>query len=361
MGTRVLPRSGPLPGGGSRGVRRARAQGPRPLRGGRRHPPGGHAARMRGHRVGHQPRRLVHPALHPALPAPDGGKDPPPPGPLPAGSGVRRGVPEGAGDREGERPPSPSRAPRARRRWGARSTVRFRPRAAGVERGLSVASPRLGAEGAGGSAPGARLALPDLRGVRAGETQGPPRSSSAAAEALPVALPRAPRAGPAGKGVRGGAQRGAGPPRPGGSPQPALGRQAHGGVSLGAHRRVRTLPGRDPAPEDALALQAGRQAGAARDGAPGRRERGGFRARAGGAEKRRRRRPRWRRRPRRWRRPTQRRNHEPERRPMPVLRRHRDHAGPAGARARGEAPRAHDGGRCSASKSATKNGGSARA
>ena len=113
--------------------------------------------------------------------------------------------------------------------------------------------------------------------------------------------------------------------------QPPLGRQAHGGVPVGSDRRVRRLPGRDSPPEDALALQARRQARAARDDAARRRKRGGARPRIGCSEEPRRRRPR-------------RRHHEPKRRQVPVLRRYRNDAGPAGARARWKAGRAHDGG-----------------
>ena len=57
---------------------------------------------------------------------------------------------------------------------------------------------------------------PVRRKGRRGEAPLPPKR-------FPARSPRAPRAGRAGKGVRGGAQRGAGPPRPGGPPQPRAG------------------------------------------------------------------------------------------------------------------------------------------
>ena len=53
----------------------------------------------------HQPRRVVHPAMHPALPTSHGRKDPPAPGLSPCGTGdFVEAFPQGAGDQEEERP-----------------------------------------------------------------------------------------------------------------------------------------------------------------------------------------------------------------------------------------------------------------
>ena len=67
--------AGVVPAGNPQGLRRARAEGARPVRRRRRDPAGSHAAGLRSHGRGHQPGRLVHPEMHARIPAEAGRAD----------------------------------------------------------------------------------------------------------------------------------------------------------------------------------------------------------------------------------------------------------------------------------------------
>ena len=164
-------------------IRRAGAQGTRSLRGGWSYSAGSHAARMRSHRLGHQPRRVVHSSVHLHYPRLMAGQT----RPLPDFALRDRAFVDAFLKARGIKRKSELRTHLARLGHGdgaheQQTTFDVDPPEA--RRGLSVASPRLGTTGAGGSASGACLALPDLRGVRAGQTQRPPWKAVIAAEAL---------------------------------------------------------------------------------------------------------------------------------------------------------------------------------
>ena len=91
---------------------------------------------------------------------------------------------------------------------------------------------------------------------------------STAGAAIPPPTCAASRARRTWARIDGFAQRGVRLALPGERCQPTLGREAACGLSLGAHRPVQGLPGRDPAPQDALALPEGKETGAAH-AAPG--------------------------------------------------------------------------------------------
>ena len=224
-------------------------------------------------RLGPEPGRVVHPALHAALSAAAGREEAPLAGVRLARTGVRRGVPEGAG-RHGEGGAARgARTPGTwRRRGGADDGAGAGAGLAGRDRRRRVASPGLGPAGARAGAAGAGGALSDLRGVRAGAAQGAAGGGGARGAVSPPASPAA-RAGRGRARVHEHPQRRVRLSVPGARRQPALGGKAGGSVSLGAHGPLRRLPRRDPAAQDVLAVPQSKQARAAHLGAPGRRRR----------------------------------------------------------------------------------------
>ena len=95
-GRRKTRKPGVVPAGNPQGLRRARAEGARPVRGRRGDPAGGHAPGLRGDRRGHQPGRLVHPQMHAGIPAEAGREDAAPAGFHPRERGVHGGLLQGA-------------------------------------------------------------------------------------------------------------------------------------------------------------------------------------------------------------------------------------------------------------------------
>ena len=138
-----------------------------------------------------------------------------------------------------------------------------------------------------------------------------------------------PPAGRGGTGLPRGAERRVRRRLPRRRGKPALDRQADGGLSLGAHRRLPEppMPGGDPAAQDPVALPQAEQAGPARDGAPRGWERGGLRDRRRRFGE------------------GRRRHHEPPGSDLSLLRRYRHDGRPSGRRQGESAGGADDRGR----------------
>ena len=287
MGARGRRRDRRLPQGDTQGLRRARAAGAGSVRGRRGYPAGSHAAGLRGCGGGHQPRGVVHPALHAPLPALDGGAHAAAAGLRTAGPRLHGSLSEGAGRAD---PGGAARGAGPLRSWGRRGagrTAACRRAATGLGRGVRLAFAGLGRARAGGGAAFAGGALSDIRRIRTAAAQGARAARGTAGSAFRPATAAPAGAGRQWRRIGVGAQRGVRFALSQGRVRAALGGEACGGVSVGAHGAVRRLPGGGPAAEDALAVQDGAQARAADDGAARRRKRSRLRRRARRARRRR--------------------------------------------------------------------------
>ncbi len=238
-----------------------------PFAGGGAIPLEANATRLRRHGRRHQSGRLVHSEVHARLPPAARGRDPAVARVRTAGPRLHGRIPEGEG---GEGPGAETRARRARPRRGrgnhGTEAARCQTCAGGRSR---LAGPRVGTARAGRGAAAARPPLSDLRGVSDVEA-GRPAVRAAAAGAV----------GPGGGRQHGrrSAEQGARCGLPEGPAESALGGNAYRRVSVGAHGPLQGVPRDDPAAQDPLAREEGRQARAADDGT----ERGEHRRRVRG-------------------------------------------------------------------------------